>query len=143
MVEYPPALWNPQKRANLLHVDRTTLTVIGDAGFLMNSQELETAMRVGTPLVALVWNDSEYGLIRWHQERRFGRASHIDFRNPDLVDFARSFGAEGYRVEAADELVPILRQAIADDTVVVVDCPVDYSENMKLTEKLGDLACPI
>lgn len=129
--------------AKLVHPDRTALTVTGDAGFLMNCQELETALRVGTPLVALVWNDSEYGLIRWHQERRFGRASHIDFQNPDLVDFARSFGAEGYRVEAADELVPILEQAIADDTVVVVDCPVDYSENMKLTEKLGELVCPI
>jgi len=129
--------------AKLVHPDRTAVTVTGDAGFLMNSQELETAVRIGTPLVALVWNDSEYGLIRWHQERHFGRASHIDFRNPDLVAFARSFGAKGYRVESADELAPILRQSIADETVVVVDCPVDYSENMKLTEKLGELVCPI
>ena len=57
--------------------------------------------------------------------------------------FAESFGAKGYRVEAADELVPTLKQAIADDTVVIIDCPVDYSENMKLTEKLGNLVCPI
>ena len=59
------------------------------------------------------------------------------------MKFADSFGAKGYRVQAADELVPTLKQAIADDTVVIIDCPVDYSENMKLTEKLGNLVCPI
>ena len=80
---------------------------------------------------------------RWHQERHFGRSSNIDFNNPDFVKYAESFGAKGYRVESANELAPILRQAIADDTVVIIDCPVDYSENMKLTEKLGNLVCPI
>ena len=109
----------------------------------MNSQELETALRIGTPVVILIWNDSQYGLIQWHQLRHFGRASHIDFNNPDFVKYAESFGARGYRVQAATELVPILRQAIADQTVAVIDCPVDYSENMKLTEKLGKLVCPI
>ena len=59
------------------------------------------------------------------------------------MQYAESFGAKGYRVEAATELVPILKQAIADNTTVVIDCPVDYSENMKLTEKLGTLVCPI
>ena len=83
------------------------------------------------------------GLIKWHQLRHFGRPSHIDFNNPDLVKYAESFGAKGYRVEDASELLPILKQAIADDTVAVIDCPVDYSENMKLTEKLGKLVCPI
>ena len=91
----------------------------------------------------LVWNDSEYGLIKWHQLRHFERASHIDFNNPDLVKYAESFGAKGYRVESAGDLVPTLEQAIADNTVVVIDCPVDYSENMKLTEKLGQLVCQI
>ncbi len=129
--------------ARYTYPDRHAVTVTGDAGFLMNSQELETAMRIGTPIVVLVWNDSEYGLIHWHQLRHFGRPSHIGFNNPDLVKYAESFGAKGYRVEAADELVPVLRQALADETVVVVDCPVDYSENMKLTEKLGELVCPI
>ena len=129
--------------AKLVFPDRTVLTVTGDAGFLMNSQEIETALRIGTPIVILVWNDSEYGLITWHQLRHFGRPSHIDFKNPDLVKYAESFGAKGYRVEAAADLIPILKQAVADDTVVVIDCPVDYSENMKLTEKLGQLVCPI
>jgi len=129
--------------AKLAFPDRTVVTVTGDAGFLMNSQEIETALRIGAPIVILVWNDSEYGLIKWHQLLRFGRPSHISFNNPDFVQYAESFGAKGYRVEAADELVPILNKAIADNTVVVIDCPVDYSENMKLTEKLGDLICPI
>lgn len=125
--------------ARLAHPERTVVTVSGDAGFLMNSQEIETALRVGTPIVVLVWNDGEYGLIKWHQLRKFHRASHVAFNNPDLVKYAESFGARGYRVEAAADLVPLLRQAIRDDTVAVIDCPVDYSENMKLTEKLGHL----
>ncbi len=129
--------------ARIAYPDRTALTVTGDAGFLMNSQEIETALRIATPIVILVWTDSEYGLIKWHQLRRYGRDSHIRFNNPDFVRYAESMGAKGYRVEAADELAPVLRQAIADDTVVVIDCPVDYSENMKLTEKLGNLVCPI
>ncbi|MHC4652138.1 MAG: acetolactate synthase large subunit [Planctomycetota bacterium] len=129
--------------ARLAFGDRAAVTVTGDAGFLMNSQEIETALRIGTPIVILVWNDSEYGLIKWHQLRRFGRPSHVDFKNPDFVKYAESFGAKGYRVKAADELVPVLAQALADETVVVIDCPVDYSENMKLTEQLGKLVCPI
>ena len=129
--------------AKIAFPDRVALTVTGDAGFLMNSQEIETALRIGTPIVILVWTDSEYGLIKWHQLRHFGRASNITFRNPDFVKYAESFGAKGYRVEAASELAPILSQAVADDTVVVIDCPVDYAENMKLTEKLGALVCPI
>ena len=129
--------------AKIAFPDRVALTVTGDAGFLMNSQEIETALRIGTPIVILVWTDSEYGLIKWHQLRHFGRASNITFRNPDFVKYAESFGAKGYRVEAPSELAPILAQAIADDTVVVIDCPVDYAENMKLTEKLGALVCPI
>ena len=129
--------------AKLAHPERTALTVTGDAGFLMNCQEIETALRIGTPIIVLIWTDNEYGLIHWHQLRHFGRPSHITFNNPDFVKFAESFGAKGYRVEAADELVPTLKQAIADNTVVIIDCPVDYSENMKLTEKLGNLVCPI
>ncbi len=129
--------------AKLAYPDRTALTVTGDAGFLMNSQEIETALRIGVAIVILVWNDSKYGLIKWHQDRRFGRDTQIDFNNPDLVKYAESFGAKGYRVEKAGDLLPMLKRAIADDTVVLIDCPVDYSENMKLTEKLGNLVCPI
>src|SRR6476619_1733705 len=122
--------------AKLANPERKVVAVTGDAGFLMNSQEIETALRVGTPCVILIWNDSEYGLITWHQLRRFGRPSHIGFKNPDFVKYAESFGAKGYRVERAANLLPILKQALSDLTVSIVDCPVDYSENMKLTRKL-------
>lgn len=129
--------------AKLAFPERIAVTVTGDAGFMMNSQEIETALRIGTPIVILIWNDSKYGLIEWHQMKAFGRASHIDFNNPDFVKYAESFGAKGYRIQATEQLLPTLQQAIEDDTVVVIDCPVDYSENMKLTAKLGDLVCPI
>ena len=127
--------------AKLVHPNRTVVAVTGDAGFLMNSQEIETAMRIGTAIIILVWNDSQYGLIRWKQEAHFGRASHIDFNNPDFVKYAESFGAKGYRINKTEELVPTIKQAIKDNTVVIIDCPVDYSENMKLTKELGKLVC--
>jgi len=110
---------------------------------MMNSQEIETALRFNVPIIILIWTDSEYGLIKWHQLRRFGRDTNVSFTNPDFVKYAESFGAKGYKIEAADELIPTIKQAIMDNTVVIIDCPVDYSENMKLTEKLGKLVCPI
>jgi acetolactate synthase I/II/III large subunit len=129
--------------AKLAYPDRKVVAVTGDAGFLMNSQEIETALRMGTAFVILIWNDSEYGLITWHQLRTFGRPSHIAFKNPDFVKYAESFGAKGYRVERAEDLVPTLKKALADNTVVIIDCPVDYSENMKLTERLKTLKSPL
>ncbi len=129
--------------AKLTNPDVTALTVTGDAGFMMNSQEIETALRYNIPVIILIWNDSEYGLIKWHQLRRFGRETNISFKNPDFVKYAESFGAKGYRIEHAEDLIPTIKQAKQDNTVVVIDCPVDYSENMKLTEKLGKLVCPI
>jgi acetolactate synthase-1/2/3 large subunit len=109
---------------------------------MMNSQEIETALRIGTPVIIIIWTDNEYGLIHWHQMRHYGRPSYIDFNNPDFIKYAESFGAKGYRIESADSLLPTIRQAIEDNTVVIIDCPVDYSENMKLTETLGELVCP-
>jgi len=110
---------------------------------MMNSQEIETALRWNVAIVIMIWNDSEYGLIKWHQQRHFGRSNHISFNNPDFVKYAESFSAKGYRVTSTEELIPTLEQAFDDNTVVVVDVAVDYSENMKLTEKLGKLVCPI
>ncbi|MGI9229424.1 MAG: acetolactate synthase large subunit [Gammaproteobacteria bacterium] len=129
--------------AKLHYPERTAVAVTGDAGFMMNSQEIETALRIGTPMIILIWTDSKYGLIEWHQMKKYQRSSHIDFTNPDFVKYAESFGAKGYRVESAKDLLPTLKKAREDNTVVVIDCPVDYSENMKLTEKLGGLICPI
>jgi acetolactate synthase I/II/III large subunit len=129
--------------AKLAYPNRKVVAATGDAGFMMNSQEIETALRVGTPIVVLIWNDSEYGLITWHQLRRFGRPSHIQFNNPDFVKYAESFGAKGYRIERANDLAPTLKQALVDNTVAIIDCPVDYSENMKLTERLATLKSPL
>jgi acetolactate synthase I/II/III large subunit len=129
--------------AKLAYPERKVVAVTGDAGFLMNSQEIETALRVGTPFVILIWNDAEYGLITWHQLRHFGRASHIAFNNPDFVKYAESFGAKGYRVEKAADLISTLKAALAEDRVTVIDCPVDYAENMKLTQWQKELKSPI
>ncbi|HTQ00973.1 MAG TPA: acetolactate synthase large subunit [Casimicrobiaceae bacterium] len=129
--------------AKLAYPERKICAVTGDAGFMMNSQEIETALRMKAAFVILIWNDSEYGLITWHQMRHFGRPSHIAFSNPDFVKYAESFGAKGYRVERAQDLVPTLKRAFADNTVAIVDCPVDYSENMKLTQRLKNIASPL
>ncbi len=129
--------------AKLAYPDRKVVAVTGDAGFLMNSQEIETAMRMKTPIVILIWNDSAYGLIEWKQMNGFGRKSNVDFKNPDFVMYAESFGAKGYRITRTEDLLPTLKKALADNTVSVIDCPVDYSENLKLTGKLGEMVCPI
>ncbi len=128
--------------AKLAYPERKVVAVCGDAGFLMNVQELETAVRMKTPIVVLVWNDSGYGLIKWKQMNQFGRPSHVDFGNPDFVQLAESFGALGVRVESAAELQPALRAALQSDRVTVIDCPVDYGENLKLTATLGEMVCP-
>jgi len=129
--------------AKLAFPDRGIVAVTGDAGFLMNSQEIETALRLKTAIVILIWNDSAYGLIEWKQMTQFGRKSNIDFKNPDFVKYAEAFGATGYRIEKGEDLLPTLKKALANKTVSIIDCPVDYSENLKLTGKLGEMVCPI
>ena len=129
--------------AKMIHPERTVLTITGDAGFMMNSQELETAMRYNIPIIVMIWRDNEYGLIRWHQQKAFGRASHISFNNPDFIKYAESFGAKGFRVEDAKDLQAVIKEARDCGTVAVIDCPVDYSVNMQFTEKMGKLVCPI
>jgi acetolactate synthase-1/2/3 large subunit len=125
--------------AKLAYPDKAAVAVTGDAGFLMNVQELETAVRLGLSLVVLIWNDSGYGLIRWKQQRDFGRTSHVEFNNPDFVKLAESFGAVGVRVASADALLPTLYAALAHQGVTVIDCPVDYSENSQLVARLGNV----
>lgn len=128
--------------AKLAKPKQVAVAVTGDAGFLMNMQEIETAVRLQIPMIVLIWNDAHYGLIKWKQENHFGRESHVAFTNPNFVKLADAFGAKGYRIEKASDLLPTLKKAIADDCVVLIDCPVDYSENLKLTEELGHLICP-
>ncbi len=126
--------------AKLTFPQRRVLTVCGDGGFLMNIQELETAVRLKLPVVALVWRDEGYGVIRWNQQVRFGRTIAVDFGNPDLVALAESFGAKGFRVSQSTELRSCLAEAFKAERPVVIDCPVDYSENLKLTERLKALS---
>jgi acetolactate synthase-1/2/3 large subunit len=125
--------------AKLVHPDRAVIAVTGDGAFLMSVAELETAVREGLSLVVLVWVDGGYGLIGWKQDILFGRRSAVSFGNPDFVQLAESFGAAGYQIGAADELLPTLRKALADDGVSVIACPVDYAENARLVERLGML----
>ena len=129
--------------AKLVHPDRKVVAVTGDGGFMMNCQELETALRVNTPFVTLIFNDNGYGLIEWKQINQFGHSTSIDFGNPDFVKFAESMGLKGYRVESAADLIPTLQKALADDVPAVIDCPVDYQENLRFSQKSGDLSCKV
>lgn len=129
--------------AKLVHPDKRIVAVTGDGGFMMNCQELETALRVGTPFVTLIFNDGGYGLIEWKQFNYFGTSSFIKFGNPDFVKFAESMGLKGYRVESAQDLIPILEDAFRQEVPTVIDVPVDYGENLRLSQKSGDLSCQI
>lgn len=115
------------------------LAVVGDGAFLMNSQEIETAVREKIPLVVLIWEDGGYGLIEWKMDLELGEHHYVCFGNPDIVKYAESFGAKGYRISSAEELLPTLRAALDDDGVSLIACPVDYSENLRLTDRLGEL----
>ena len=129
--------------AKLVHPERRVMTISGDGGFLMNVQELETAVRLKTPTVNMIWSDGTFGLIEWKQQNKFGHAFGTRFGNPDWVKLAESYGAVGIKVEKGDNLQDIFRQAFKSDNPVVIDCPVDYTENVKLTKRLGELVCPI
>lgn len=123
--------------AKLVHPDRSVVAVSGDGGFLMNAQELETARRLGTAFVTVIWENRAYGSIVWKQDRRFGRHFGTDFDNPDFVRLAESFGLPAWRVESAGELGDRLKQALAADTPSVVVVPVDYSEDVAIADELG------
>ena len=129
--------------AKLAKPNRKVVAAMGDGAFLMNSQEIETAVREKIPLVVLVWVDGAYGLIKWKMDLELGHHGDVDFGNPDFVKYAESFGANGYKISAAAELLPTLRKALDEEGVSIIACPVDYSENIKLTDKLGALADPL
>jgi acetolactate synthase-1/2/3 large subunit len=125
--------------AKIARPDSKVLVATGDGAFLMNSQEIETALRLGLSIVILIWVDDAYGLISWKMDLEIGHNVDTTFTNPDFVKYAESFGATGYRITSADELLPTLRTALAADTVSVIACPVDYTANLALIESLGDL----
>jgi len=129
--------------AKLTQPDRKVVAVTGDGGFMMNFQELETALRIGTPFVTLIFNDGAYGLIKWKQQNQFGESNFVQFGNPDFVKLAESMGLKGYRITSAEMLIPTLKDALAQSIPAIVDCPVDYRENLKFTQQGRELTCQI
>jgi acetolactate synthase-1/2/3 large subunit len=125
--------------AKLARPHNRVLVATGDGAFLMNSQEIETALRERIPFVVLIWVDDEYGLITWKMDLEMGENMDTAFGNPDFVAYAESFGARGVQITAADQLLPALNEALDLDTVTVIACPVDYSANLQLTDALGEL----
>jgi acetolactate synthase-1/2/3 large subunit len=115
--------------AHLVHPDRRVLAICGDGGFLMNSQELETAVRLKMSIAVLILNDGAYGMIRWKQANMGFADWGLTYGNPDFVKYAESYGATGHRVTRAADLPAILERALGGEGVHVIDCPVDYSEN--------------
>ena len=125
--------------ASMVYPDRKILGIAGDAGFLMNVQEMETAKRLNNNIVMLVWEDNEYGLIAWKQETEFGRHTDLSFGNPEWMGLAACFGWHGHRCDNSAELQGVLRKALDEEGPSLVVIPIDYSENSKLTKKLGEI----
>jgi acetolactate synthase I/II/III large subunit len=123
--------------AKLVHPDRRVVTINGDGGFLMNVQELETAVRLRTAVVNVIWENSQFGSIVWKQDRRFGRHFGTDFTNPDFVKFADAFGMPAWRCEAVEDLGKNLRHALSLDMPSLIVVPIDYSIDVSISEELG------
>jgi acetolactate synthase-1/2/3 large subunit len=123
--------------AKLVKRDRSVVTVCGDGGFLMNCQELETAVRLRTPVVNIVWENGNFGSIAWKQDKKFGRHFDVGFGNPDFVKLAESFGMPGWRCASADEFPRRLDEALAQDLPSLIVAPIDYSIDVAISEQLG------
>jgi acetolactate synthase I/II/III large subunit len=128
--------------AKLVHPDRAVVTVNGDGGFLMNCQELETAMRLKTAFVTVIWENQQYGSIVWKQDKKFGRHFGVDFTNPDFVKLAESFGMPAWRIGGVDEFGSRLREALALDVPSLIVLPIDYSLDVAISEELGQETVP-
>lgn len=128
--------------AKMLKPDRNVLAVVGDGGFMMNSQELETALRYGVPIVVLILNDDAFGFVKWEQQSKGFASFGLDYSNPDFVKYAESYGAVGMKVKGGDSLSDLLRRAFSLKKVVLIECPVDYSVNFEAFSKdLTNIAC--
>ena len=125
--------------AKLLHPDRKVVAVCGDGGFMMNSQELETALREHLPIVVLIWEDEKYGLIDWKEQERFHDSCYVSFTNPDFTKLAEAMGCKGYTADSEEALIASLKDAFTQDVPSVITVKVDYSENMKLSEHLKEV----
>ena len=122
--------------AHLVHPERKVMAICGDGGFMMNSQELETAVRLGMNLTCLILNDSSYGMIRWKQANMGFEDWGLEYNNPDFVTYAESYGAHGHRVERTEDLAALLDHCLTTPGVHLIDCPVDYSENDEILNKI-------
>lgn len=123
--------------AKLVYPNRKVVAICGDGGFMMNSQEIETAVRLGINLVCVILNDSAYGMIKWKQAGMGFQNWGLDYTNPDFVKYAESYGAKGHRIESVDDFASTLETCLSSDGVHVIDLPVDYSENKRvLTDEL-------
>ncbi len=129
--------------ASIVYPERRVLAICGDAGFLMNLQEMETAKRYNSNIVVMVWEDHEYGLIAWKQSAQFGHHTELSFNNPDWELLAKSFGWGVHKVQLSTQLKSSLESAFDEAGPSLIVIPIDYRENMKLTERLGNLVCPI
>jgi acetolactate synthase-1/2/3 large subunit len=128
--------------AKMLHPERRVLAVVGDGGFMMNAQELETALRLNVPVVVLILNDNAFGFIKWKQENMGFRHFGLDYTNPDFARFAESHGAAGITVKKGDDLGKVLEQAFSLKQVAVIECPIDYSVNYEtFSKEIEDLVC--
>ena len=128
--------------AKLVHPDRSVVAVSGDGGFMMNAQEIETAVRLGTAVVNVVWEDGGFGSITWKQERRFGRHFGTEFGNPDFVRFAESFGIPAWRCETASDFAKRLDEALATDGPSLIAVPIDYSPDVAIVGELEEEVPP-
>jgi acetolactate synthase-1/2/3 large subunit len=123
--------------AKLVHPNRKVVAVGGDGGTLMNFQELETAVRLKTPFVSVIWENQQFGSIVWKQDKKFGRHFGVDFTNPDFVQLAKAFGMPAWRCEGPDDFGPTLRRALDADLPSLVVLPIDYSIDVAISEELG------
>lgn len=124
--------------AKLAYPERRVVAITGDGGFLMNSQELETARRVGAAFVTVIWRDDGFGVIEWKQMQRFGRSFGIRFSNPDFARYAEAFGLPGFRVTRTEEFLPTLTRALSLSEPSIIEVAVDYGENLRLSAHLAE-----
>ena len=125
--------------ASLIYPDKHVLSICGDAGFLMNVQEMETAKRLACNMTVMVWEDHEYGLIAWKQNNEFGRQTDLGFNNPNWLQLADAFGWHGHIVASATDLKETLSRAMNEHGPSLVVVPIDYTENKKLTDEMGNI----
>jgi len=121
--------------AKIVHPDRKVMAICGDGGFMMNSQELETAVRLNLNIVVLILRDNAYGMIKWKQANMGFDDFGLDYGNPDFVKYAESYGAIGHRVESSEGFLPLLEECHNTPGVHLIDCPVDYSDNDRILNK--------